>query len=335
MTDLKTRYLGLELRSPLLPSSSALTGTLDSLRKLEAAGAGAVVLPSLFEEQLTHDALEVDRLLETGAYSHGEALSYFPDLDDYNTGADDYLALVRAAKAELTIPVIASLNGISSGGWVRHAALIQDAGADALELNIYYVAAQPGQAAAEAERRYLDVVIAVRDAIDIPLAVKIGPYFSALAHMATEIVAAGADGLVLFNRFYEPDLDLETLDVVPRLVPSRSDDLFLPLRWTAILRGRIEASLACATGIHTAADVAKALLAGADVAMMASALIGDGPQRLADVLRELRDWLTEKEYESVEQLKGSVSQRAVADPDVFERSNYLKALASYSSPFLR
>lgn len=333
MADLGTRYLGLELRSPLVASASPLTGDLDGLKRLEAAGAGAVVLPSLFEEQIFHESLEVDRVLATGAESFPEALSYFPELADYDTGPGSYLALIERAKAELAVPVIASLNGSSTGGWVRHARLLAEAGADALELNVYRVAADPDVAGAEVERGYLELVSAVRDAVALPLAVKVGPFFSAPANMARGLVAAGADGLVLFNRFYQPDLDLETLDVTPHLVLSTSEELRLPLRWIAILHGRIDACLAATTGIHTGQDAAKALLAGADVAMMTSALLRNGPEHLASVEAELVAWLDEHEYESVDQLRGSVSQVASADPEAFERANYMRELASFSSDF--
>jgi dihydroorotate dehydrogenase (fumarate) len=333
MTDLATEYLGLRLRTPLVASSSPLTGSLDDLRRLEDAGAAAVVLPSLFEEQIEHEALEVDRMLATGAESFGEALSYFPELDDYNTGPDHYLELVREAKAALGIPVIGSLNGASPGGWVDHARLIQEAGADALELNLYLVAADPDTTAASLEARYLELVRAVKESLSIPLAVKIGPYFTALAHTARELVGAGADGLVLFNRFYQPDLDLETLDVLPRLVLSTSEEARVSLRWIALLHGWIRASLAATTGIHTHEDALKALLAGADVTMMASALLESGPGRLAVVERGMVDWMAEREYESVRQLRGSVSQRAAEDPTAFERVNYMKTLTAYSSSF--
>ncbi len=333
MTDLGTDYLGLALRSPLVASSSPLTGDLDGLRRLEDAGAGAVVLPSLFEEQIEAESVEIDRLLETGAGSFGEALSYFPELDDYNTGPDHYLELIAQGKRSLGIPVIASLNGTSPGGWTEHARRIEQAGADALELNLYLIAADPELSAETLERRYRELVAAVRGAVRIPLAVKIGPYFTALAHSARELVEAGADGLVLFNRFYQPDVDLETLSVVPRLVLSTSDELRLPLRWIAILHGRLQASLAATGGVHSAVDVLKLLLAGANVAMLASALLEHGPEQLSRIEKGLLEWMSEREYASVRQLQGSMSQRAVADPNAYERANYVRTLKSYSSPF--
>ncbi len=334
MTDLGTRYLGLDLRSPLVASASPLTGTLDGLRRLEDAGAAAVVLPSLFEEQLTHEALEIDRILATGAESFPEALSYFPEMRDYNTGPDRYLELVARAKEALAIPVIPSLNGVTPGGWVHHATLLEEAGADAIELNVYLVATDPEVSGAEVERRYLEVVCSVRAAVRIPLAVKVGPFFSSIPAMAREMVAAGADGLVLFNRFYQPDLDLETLDVVPHLVLSGSDELRLPLRWIAILHGNVGCSLAATTGVHTAEDALKVLLAGADVAMTTSALLRHGPDHLRRVQASMAEWLDDHEYDSVAQLRGSVSRRAAADPAAYERANYLRTLASYSSTFV-
>ncbi len=331
MVDLGTDYLGLRLRSPLVASSSPLTADLDGLKRLEDAGAAAAVLPSLFEEEITRESLEVHHLLETGAETFGEATSYFPELDDYDTGPEPHLERVRQAHEQLSMPVIASLNGSSPGGWVEHARLLEEAGADALELNIYLVAADPDLDAASLERRYCDLVASVRAEVSVPLAVKVGPFFTAFAHTARELCQAGADGLVLFNRFYQPDLDLETLSVQPRLVLSRSDELRLPLRWIAILHRRIEASLAATTGVHEVDDVIKVLLAGADVAMMASALLEAGPELVTRLERELVDWMGEREYESVRQLRGSVSQRAVADPTAFERANYVKALRSWSS----
>jgi dihydroorotate dehydrogenase (fumarate) len=331
--DLTTQYLGLRLRTPLVASSSPLTGDLDQLRRLEDAGAGAVVLPSLFEEEIEHEATEVDRMLETGAETFGEALSYFPELETYDTGPDRYLELVSRAKEALGIPVVASLNGITPGGWLEHAKLIEEAGADALELNLYLVAANPETTAAEVEARNCEIVAQVRRTTRIPLSVKLSPFFTALAHTARELVAAGAQGLTLFNRFYQPDLDVESREVVPRLALSQSEDLRLPLRWVGILHGRVEASLAASSGVHTVEDVVKVLLAGADVAMLASELLARGPARLGEIRRQLAEWMEEREYASVAQLRGSVSQRSVADPTTFERGNYVRTLRSYSSRF--
>jgi dihydroorotate dehydrogenase (fumarate) len=328
MADLRTRYLGLPLRAPLVASSSPLTGTLDGLKRLEAAGAGAVVLPSLFEEDLAEEAREVDALLATGA-TGAEARAGHPEQVGYGAGAAAYLALVEQAKASLSIPLIASLNGTSRGGWVRHAARLEQAGADALELNVYYVSSSPGQSGSEVEWRYLDIVAAVRQAVGIPLAVKLSPYFSSVTNMAGQLVEAGVDGLVLFNRFYQPDLDVETLHVVPSLELSTSVELRLPLRWIAILYRRWRVSLAASTGVHTAEDAVKVLLAGADVAMMTSALLRHGPDHLSEVEAGLRAWLERHGHGSVEEVRGRLSQRSVPDPAAFERANYLKVLASH------
>ena len=325
MVELRTRYLGLDLPSPLVASASPLTGTLDGLRRLEAAGAAAVVLPSLFEEQLILEADQVRRLRDAGADSLSAALT----LDDYNAGPYGYLALVEQATATLQIPVIASLNGVTPGTWVKHASLLEEAGADALELNIYYVSSSPGVGGPEVERRYLELVRSVRQTIGIPLAVKLSPYFSSVANLTRQLVQAGADGLVLFNRFYQPDLDLETLEITPRLVLSSSEELRLPLRWIAILYKEVPASLAASTGVHTAADVVKVLLAGADVAMMTSALLRHGPEHLRAVEAGLRDWLEEHGMQTVGHLRGLRSQRSIRDPAAWERANYITMLAGY------
>jgi dihydroorotate dehydrogenase (fumarate) len=328
--ELRTTYLGLELSSPLVASASPLTGRLDSLRALEEAGAAAVVLPSLFEEQLEHEEVELDALLEHGTHSFGEALTYFPELEDYNTGPGSYVELVAEAKRTLSIPVIASLNGSSPGGWIRYATLIQEAGADALELNVYAVEADAAATAADVEERTLELVRSVRGAVALPLAVKVGPFYSAFAHMAGELAAAGADGLVLFNRFLQPDLDLETLAVTPALRLSTSDELRLPLRWIAILRGQVAAGLAATGGAHTTADVVKLLLAGADVVELASALLLHGPGHLRVLQAGLEEWLHEREYESVSQLRGSLSRATAPDPAAFERAQYVHALVSFA-----
>jgi dihydroorotate dehydrogenase (fumarate) len=329
MADLRTRYLGLELRSPLVASSSPLTGTLDGLRRLEAAGVGAVVLPSLFEEDLTEETRQVEALVATGA-TGAEARAGRSDQAGYGAGLAAYLSLVTQARQVLSVPVIASLNGVSRGGWVRYAARLEGAGADALELNIYYVSSRPGSSASEVEWHYLDVVRSVRQAIGIPLAVKLSPYFSSLANLAGQLVEAGAGGLVLFNRFYQPDLDIETMQVRPALELSSSTELRLPLRWIAILHRRFGVSLAASTGVHTGEDVAKVLLAGADVAMMTSALLRNGPDHLRRVEVGLRDWMDRHGYETVDRLRGRLSQRSVPDPAAFERANYIKTLASHA-----
>jgi dihydroorotate dehydrogenase (fumarate) len=318
MADLRTRYLGLDLRSPLVASSSPLTGSLDGLRRLEAAGAGAVVLPSLFEEELAEEGPRSDA---------GQG-----DQAGYGAGPDAYLSLVEQAKQDMSIPVIASLNGTSRGGWVRHAARLEEAGADALELNIYYVSSRPGLSGGEVEGNYLDVVREVRRAIGIPLAVKLSPYFSSLANLAGQLVEAGANGLVLFNRFYQPDIDIKAMEVLPALDLSSSAELRLPLRWIAILHRRWGVSLAASTGVHTAEDVVKVLLAGADVAMMTSALLHNGPDHLRPVEMGLRDWMDRHRYETIDQRRGQLSQRSVPDPATFERANYIKTLASRTAP---
>jgi len=329
--DLTTDYMGLRLRSPLVASSCPITAELGSLRQLEDAGAAAAVLPSLFEEQIAFEGMEIDRLLETGAGSFGEATTYFPELDTYNTGPDQYLELIAKAKEVLDIPIIASLNGVSSGGWLEYATLIEQAGADALEVNPYIVAAAPDMTSGELEASNRELVATLRRSVCIPLAVKLSPYFTTLAHMASELVDAGARGLTLFNRLYKPDLDIDRLEVVQHLQLSTSEELRLPLLWIAILYGRIQASLAASTGIHTVEDVVKVLLGGADVAMLASALLRHGPEHLGRLEKGLLEWMTEREYESVAQLRGSVSQRAVADPTAFERASYMKVLRNYSS----
>jgi dihydroorotate dehydrogenase (fumarate) len=331
--DLSTTYLGLSLRSPLVASSGPLTGRIDSLRALEQAGIAAVVLPSLFEEQVDHEDQQSDRLAELGSFSNPEATSYFPDLADVESVADRYIRHVEEAKEALSIPVVASLNGVSPGGWVRYARLLELAGADALELNLYGVAADIDMTGRQVEDDQIELVALVRASLSIPLAVKIGPSYSALGHQAARFVDAGADGLVLFNRFYQPDIDPWTREVEPKLVLSSSAELRLPLRWTAILSGRIEASIAVTTGVHTGADAARCLLAGADVAMMTSALLENGPEHVAVVENELVGWATESGFESVSQLRGSVSQRNVADPSAFERANYMSALIGFTSSF--
>ncbi len=331
MTDLTTRYLGLELANPIVASSSPLTGSIDSLEQLETAGAAAVVLPSLFEEQVEHDLDTMEHRRNFGSSISPESNDgYFPSLDTYNSGSDQYLDLLIAAKKTLHIPVIASLNGTSDGGWVHYATELQDEGADAIELNVYHIAADPDLRAADVERRYLLLVESVRASIDIPLAVKIGPFFSSTAHMVRQLAEAGADGVVLFNRFYQPDIDLETLTVEPNLVLSSPAEMRLVLRWMAILSGRVDTDLAATTGVHDADGVVKLILAGADVTMMASALLHHGPEHLATVLGEVQRWFTDHGYDTIEQARGSVSQANAPDPSAFERSNYMKTLVSYA-----
>ncbi len=329
--DLSTSYLGLKLKSPLVASASPLTGNLDSLRALEAAGAAAVVLPSLFEEQVEHDGTIVDLALERGAQSFGEALTYFPEMDDYNTGPDAYLEHVAAAKAALSIPVIASINGVTPGGWVRYAELLQKAGADAIELNLYAVETDRYASAASVEDRTLRLVSKVNGALRVPLAVKIGPHYTALANMAARLADAGASGLVLFNRFLQPDIDLETMTIKPELQLSHNEEMRLPLRWIAILRGRVDANLAATSGIQTADDVVKLLLAGTDVVMLASALLRFGPALLEELTTSLAAWMGDRDYVSVEQLRGSMSQESCGDPRAFERAQYVRAIVDYQA----
>lgn len=334
MSDLRTTYLGLDLANPIVPSASPLGGHPDTARRLEAAGASALVLPSLFEEEIDREALNVQSLAHHASESYGEAASgYFPSMPSYATGPDNYLRHVEDLKRELSIPVIASLNGTTVGGWTRYAKLVEEAGADALELNVYLLATDPEADSQQVERRYLELVAAVRASTSLPLAVKVGPYFSSIPSMARALVDVGADGLVLFNRFYQPDIDLDDMAVLPSLHLSSSNELLVPLRWIAILSGRVNASLAATTGIHTAEDVVKALLVGADVAMMASALLKRGPEYATTVLEGLERWLEANEYESVSQMKGSFSHRHSPDPGAYERANYVRVLASYTSEF--
>lgn len=329
--DLSTKYLSLTLASPLVASAGPLTGTVDSLRQLEQAGISAAVMPSLFEEQITHYEREVNNLYEYQAYAFAESLTYFPEMEDYNTGPKSYLRRLEAAKQAVSIPIIGSLNGASPGGWTKYARAIQDAGADALELNIYFIPTDPEMAAADVESQYVDLVASVREAISIPLSVKLGQNFSSLPHFAHQLMEAGADGLVLFNRYLEPDIDLQTLQVVPQLVLSNRHELRAPLRWIAILRDQVPISLAATSGVHFAEDVIKLLLAGADVVMMTSALLKHGVSYITELTEQLRDWLDVNEYKSVEQLKGSMSRENCPNPSELDRANYMKALVSFTA----
>ncbi len=331
--DLTTRYLGLALRSPIVASASPMGQKIDTLRRLQAAGIGAVVLPSLFEEQVEHEELQLHGVLDLAADSHPEALSYLPELEDYNTGTDAYLRHLEACVRELEIPVIGSLNGISVGGWLAHAKRLQEAGAAALELNVYFIAADPDETADAVEQRYVDLVEAVRGEIHIPLAVKIGPFFSSIGHMAHRLVAAGADGLVLFNRFMQPDIDLESMTIDPALHLSRSEELLLPLRWIGILRDKVHASLALSTGCHSGDDAVKGLLVGADVVMMASALLHEGPEHAGVVLEGVETWMQEHDYTSVSVLRGAMSMAHVPDPVAYARANYARLVSNYVSPY--
>ncbi len=332
--DLSTRYLGLALKHPIVASASPLTGSIDSLRRLEDAGIAAVVLPSLFEEQIEHEEMATHNLMLYGAELSPEARGFFPEQPQYNTGPDRYLALIGEAKKALGVPVIASLNGHTPGGWTHIARQFEQAGADAIELNVYFLATQLDDSSAAVEARYVDLVKSVAGQVKIPVAVKVAPYFSAMANMANRLAQAGAAGLVLFNRFLQPDIELEELQVAPHLVLSTSDELRLALRWIAILHGRVRASLAATGGAHTTEDVLKLLLAGADCVMIASSLLRKGPDHVGTLVRGVRAWLTEREYRSIEQMKGSLSQLSCPDPDAFERANYMKALKSYTSEFV-
>jgi dihydroorotate dehydrogenase (fumarate) len=331
--DLTTQYLGLELRSPIVASAAPHNGEPAMAARLDAAGVGAIVLPSLFEEEILAEEIDLNRSLEQGTEHFAEALNYFPNVDASLTAADRYLVSLERVKRDVNVPVIASLNATTVGGWVRYARRIEEAGADALELNLYHVAANPNRSALEQETADLDLIAAVHGAIRIPLAVKLSPYYSAFANFAAAAVDAGADGLVLFNRFYQPDVDLESLDVVPRLDLSQSWELRLPVRWIAILRPQLGARvwLAASSGAQSGADVAKGLLVGADVVMMTSALLRRGPEHVASVEAELRAWMTNGEYSSVAQLRGSASSATVDDPTTFERANYMTTIRSWAS----
>src|SRR6185295_4320273 len=304
---LSTNYLGMTLKNPIVVSSSPLSHNLDSIRRLEDAGAAAVVMYSLFEEQIAFESYSVDYFLTSGANTSAEALDYFPEMQHYNVGPDEYLDLIRRAKEAVDIPIIGSLNGISNGGWTSYAKLIQQAEADALELNVYYIPANPDIPGEEIENLYLAVLAEVKKTVSIPVAMKLNPFFSSTAHMAKRLVEEGANGLVFFNRFYQPDFELDTLEVVPRLALSDSDELRLPLRWVAILYGRLMTDFAITSGIHNSEDVIKGLMAGAKVTMMASELLQHGIKRIREVLGDVENWLIEHEYESVSQMIGSMS----------------------------
>jgi dihydroorotate dehydrogenase (fumarate) len=327
--DLSTRYMGMDLKNPIVASSSPLSHSVDGIRRLEDAGAAAVVMYSLFEEQISLESYYIDYYLNHGTESYSEAQTYFPELSHYNVGPDEYLNLIRLAKERVDIPVIGSLNGISNGGWIDYASLIEKAGADALELNVYFIPTDLEMTGAEVEGTYIDILSEVKSAVTIPVAMKLSPYFSSTPNMARRLSDWGADALVLFNRFYQPDFDLERLEVVPRLVLSNSHELRLPLTWVAILYGRVPLDFAITSGVHTHMDVLKALMAGANVAMMASELLQNGINRITQIVGELKGWMEEREYISVAQMIGSLSQKHVAEPVAFERANYMKVLDSY------
>jgi dihydroorotate dehydrogenase (fumarate) len=334
--NLTTSYLGMTLHSPLVPSASPLTEDLDNIKRLEDAGAAAIVLPSLFEEQLTQDSQELHYHLTQGTYSFAEALTYFPVPEDaFAFGPEGYLEHIRKAKEAIDIPVIASLNGSSPGGWTAYARQMAQAGADALELNIYYIPTEMALTGAQVEQTYFDILHAVKAAVSIPVAVKLSPYFSNLAYMASRLDEAGADGLVLFNRFYQPDVDLDDLEIRPRVLLSTPQALRLPLTWIGILYGRVKADLAATSGIHTVEDVVKMLMVGANVSMLCSVLLKRGIGHLRTLDHELRVWLEEHEYDSVAQLQGSMSQLHCPDPTAFERVQYIRALQSFRPQAVR
>lgn len=328
--DLSTKYMGLKLKNPIVPSASPLSMTVDQVKRMEDAGAAAVVLYSLFEEQINHQIHQVDHFLTTFNESYAEALSYFPEPQAFNNlYAEEYLDHIVNLKKSVDIPIIGSLNGVSSGGWMEYAKKIEDAGADGLELNIYYLATDPALSAQNVEAMYVDDVRTVKKALKIPVAVKVGPYFSSFANMAVQLDQAGADALVLFNRFYQPDIDLETLEVSPSLILSNNYEKRLPMRWIAILYGQLRASLAATSGVHSAEDIVKMLLCGADVTMIASVLLRQGIEHIGDLLDDLVLWMEQHDYDSVTILKGSMSHQHVTEPAAFERANYLKILQSF------
>lgn len=331
MADLSTRYLGLALEHPLVPSASPLSRDLDSARRLEDAGASALVMYSLFEEELRQEEQKMLRFLHEQEIGHAEAETYLPALDTYTSILDEYLEQLAALKSALDIPVIASLNGVSLDGWVEHGKLLQEAGADALELNVYYIAADAEEPSAEVEGRYVQLLRELKGHVTLPITMKLSPQFSSVSHMVRLLEAAGADGVALFNRFYQPDIDLETREVIPTLQHSTSQEALLRIRWVAILYGQVKLSLAVTGGIHSAEDALKALMAGADVTHLCSALLLHGPRRLTEIRQGMNLWLDEHEYASVQQLKGSVSRRHAADPVAFERANYLNVLDTYTA----
>lgn len=327
--DLTTSYMGLKLKNPIVPSASPLSQKVDTVKQLEDAGASAVIVYSLFEEQINHESGELDHYLSYHAESYAEALNYFPEPEEFHLTPYQYLDHIANLKKAVNIPVIGSLNGVSTGGWIKYALNIEQAGADALELNIYYIPADSQVNSNDIEKMYVDVVKEIKNKIKIPVAVKLSPFFTSMSNMAKKLDEAGADALVLFNRFYQPDFDLEKLEVIPNLVLSTNWEMRLPLRWIAILYGQIKANLALTSGVHSSEDVIKSVMAGADVVQIASELLLKGPKRVSEILKGIEDWMTEKEYESIEQMKGSMSQKAVSEPAAFERANYMKVLNSY------
>jgi dihydroorotate dehydrogenase (fumarate) len=330
MVDLTTTYIGLNLKNPLVASPSPLSEKVENVKRMEEAGVAAVVMYSLFEEQIIHESLELDHFLNRGTDTFAESLTYFPNIGKYTLAPEKYIETLQKTKLAVNIPVMGSLNGVSTGGWIEYARKIQDAGADALELNTYYLPNDLNLTCAELEDNYLRLVSDIRASIAIPLAVKLAPFFTSLPNFAKRLAEAGANGLVLFNRFYQPDLDLENLEVVPNLVLSNSDELRLPLRWIAMLYGKVKVDFALTTGVHTSEDAIKAVMAGANVAMSTSAILKRGPEVISQILTGMESWMVEHEYESVVQMRGSMSQGAVAEPAAFERANYMKVLNSFN-----
>jgi dihydroorotate dehydrogenase (fumarate) len=329
MIDITTTYMGLKLKCPLVASAGPLCESTLNIRRLEDRGIAAVVLPSLFEEQIEVENRTIESDLNRGTDSFAESLNYFPNLDRYNFGFDGYLELIRQTKQAVSIPVIASLNGVSPGGWVRYSRSMEQAGADAIELNIYSIVTDPRLNSLEVEQGYLDLVRQVKSNVRIPIAVKLSPFFTAIPHIANQLDEAGASGLVLFNRFYQPDFDIEALEVVPSLTLSRPQELLLRLHWVAVVYGTVHADLAITGGVHSAQDLLKSMMAGASVAMMTSALLQSGLGHINAVLKDLVRWMEDHEYESVRQMRGSMSQRSVANPAAFARANYMRVLNSY------
>lgn len=330
MVDLTTTYMGLTLKNPIVPSASPLSADLDTIKQMEDAGAAAVILHSLFEEQIDFEAEAMAYYLDQGTESFAEALSYFPAVHEYRREPDDYVEHIRRAKEAVDIPIIPSLNGITPGGWTRYAKRFEDAGADAVELNVYFIPTNPSFMSYDIEDLYVKLLKDVKSHVSIPVAIKLSPYFSAMPHVASMLDAEGADALVLFNRFYQPDIDIEALEVTPNLQLSSSVEMRLPMRWIAILYGRIDASMALTSGIHTHKDVIKAVMAGADVANVCSVLLKKGVEEMNLLVQGLAAWMEEHEYESLEQMKGSMSHKSVPEPAAFERANYMKVLNSYT-----
>jgi dihydroorotate dehydrogenase (fumarate) len=330
--DLTTHYLGLRLPHPLMPGASPLADSLDTVKRLEDAGAAAIVMRSLFEEQITREMSGLVHQMEVHQESNAEALAYFPKPDDFAFGSDEYLEQIRRIKETVKVPVIASLNGVSNTGWVSYAAKMQQAGADALELNSYHVATDPKETGAEVERTAVEIVKAVKGAVTIPVAAKISPFFSSVSNFAHQMDQTGVDGIVVFNRFYQPDIDVEALEAVPSLHLSDSSELLLRIRWLAILYGQVKASLAVSGGVHTGLDAVKSVMAGASAVQMVSCLLQDGPQQLRTVLEGMKRWMEEHEYESLAQMRGSMSLQKSPDPGAFERGNYMKILRSWQMP---